>query len=334
MLTPDFPLPLLLGIAEAHLRRWKRLRLDTPAPGRDARSESTRELRPTMFVPTGRYAKPRIDVGQAEGLQLNAPDGLDLQIRRGRLYLPLAQLDWSAGTPPVVTKDGLRLRIPLGERFVLRLLGGTRRWVLDVRGLEAELYEDHSPVVVPYLGRPPAESWARTIPMPTWLATLLEEVATGGDDLSPLLAVGLVLRHAGTLGAGTPAERLHAALAGGPMPAGEAVEWLRAVAEDVDLKPVVGEARARADALAARIVDMAPGDAAAAVAICRDREHLACTALALRSLRRGATLSRRLTEVDTLADEHLATLDDALAGVEDLPVEVVLAPTGWWAGEG
>ena len=318
MLTPDFPLPLLLGIASEDLRLRKRLRLDAPQPARELPSESRRESRPTMFLPTGRFAAPPADAtratSRAESWRLPTPDDLDLHVRRGQLDLPLAQLDWSAGTPPVATRDGRRVRVPLGERFVLRLLGTRRRWVLDVRGLGAVLYEDTSPVAVPYLGRPPAESWARTIPMPAWLATLLEEVATGGDDLSPFVAVGLLLRHADSLAAE------------------EAVEWLRAVADGVPLEPIVGEARARADALAARIVARAPGDAAATVEIRRDREHLACASTALRALRRGASLTRTLAAVDARAAEHLATLQDPRASVEAPPPEVVFAPTGWWAG--
>jgi hypothetical protein len=177
--------------------------------------------------------------------------------------------------------------------------------------------------------------------MPNWLCALLTDTANSEDRLAPLITVGLLLRHAGTIGAGTPAERLRAALAGQELPGLQAARWLAAAVDGAAMPPIVDAVIARADALSEQISGLSPHASARAVAICAEREGLAALLLALRVLRSATQVEAVLSRVDTIADSHITTLDDALSRWDDLdakgraptplPAALRHAPDGWWA---
>lgn len=330
MLPFDAPLPTLLGVQAEHLTKHHQYALK-PAPVRGV----------VLFVQSAPTPKPRAPAPTAATrTALSAPDGLQLSVSKTILYLTQSQVLTSTGTSLIPMKGG-EARLRLGARCVLRLRGLRRRWVLDVIGTHAALYEDRSPRVLPTLGRPPVEAWIQVTPMPNWLSALLMDTANSEDRLAPLITVGLLLRHAGTIGAGTPTERLRAALAGQELPGLDAVRWLAAAVDGIAMSPVVDAVIVRADALSEQISGLSPHASARAVAICAEREGLAALMLTLRVLGCATPVEAALARVDAIADSHITTLDDALSGLDDLdakgraptplPAALRHAPDGWWA---
>ena len=327
MLPFDTPLPTLLGVQAQHLTKHRQYALK-PSPVRGV----------VLFVQSPPTSKPREPGSRAATrTALSAPDGLQLSVSKTSVYLTRSQVVAVTGSSLLPMK-GDEARLRLGARSVLRLRGLRRRWVLDVIGTSAVLYEDRSPRALPTLGRPPVEAWVQATPMPDWLGALLIETATGKDRLAPLLTVGLLLRHAGTIGAGTPTERLRAALAGQELPGLEAVRWLTAAVEGISMSPAVDAVIARANALSEQISELSPHASARAVAICAERELLAALVLALRVLRCATPVEAALARVDALSDTHITTLDDALCRLDShgrtpasVPAALRHAPDGWWA---
>jgi hypothetical protein len=111
----------------------------------------------------------------------------------------------------------------------------------------------------------------------------------------------------------------------------EAGRWAANVLGPDDRDALHRAARARASALKDRITAFSAGEAAEAVAICAGRETLAALALALRAAFGRTALDEALARVDAAADANLATLDDALAHMEEIPAILAHAPSGWWA---